>query len=227
MVRPVSSKRKLFSASKEQKENEPGKHLSFHFDYFLHKLCNCYCYCYFLIAMIIVIVITIIPIILVIIHCLIPNFQTADGKLRAKQGEALGYPESFSVNSIGGQRKGGVAANNHHHNNSSLGIGGCSGIVGGAGKVVEGGWGAEDVAPSTHHTPNRPVMPMSERQQIALLMQMSSPSPPGMGMHLWCTLAFTQLTYCCRENVAFTVVLFYKMSLHINGSTSVKPCDLT
>ncbi|ROT69783.1 Ankyrin repeat domain-containing protein 11 [Penaeus vannamei] len=124
MVRPVSSKRKLFSASKEQKENEP-----------------------------------------------------ADGKLRTKQGEALGYPESFSVNSIGGQRKGGVAANNHN-NNSSLGIGGCSGNVGGAGKLVEGGWGAEDVAPSTHHTPNRPVMPMSERQQIALLMQMSSPSPP-------------------------------------------------
>ncbi|XP_042868936.1 ankyrin repeat domain-containing protein 11-like isoform X3 [Penaeus japonicus] len=125
MVRPVSSKRKLFSASKEQKENEP-----------------------------------------------------ADGKLRAKQGEALGYPESFSVSNIGGQRKGGVIGNNNHNNSSGLGIGGCSGNVGGAGKLVEGGWGAEDVAPSTHHTPNRPVMPMSERQQIALLMQMSSPSPP-------------------------------------------------
>ena len=40
------------------------------------------------------------------------------------------------------------------------------------------GWKAEDVA-VTHVTPSRPVMPMSERQQIALLMQISSPSPPG------------------------------------------------
>lgn len=173
-------------------------------------LCNCSCDCYYLIAMIIIIVTTII---ITIIHCPIPHFQTADGKLRTKQGEALGYPESFSVNSIGGQRKGGVAANNHN-NNSSLGIGGCSGNVGGAGKLVEGGWGAEDVAPSTHHTPNRPVMPMSERQQIALLMQMSSPSPPGMGMCLWCILTFAQIMQCCWENVVFTVVLLYEMSLY-------------
>ncbi|XP_064097782.1 ankyrin repeat domain-containing protein 11-like isoform X11 [Macrobrachium nipponense] len=104
MVKPGSSKRKLFSASKEQKENEPAN----------EKL----------------------------------------GK------DAPVGPQGLkNLSNIGGQRK------------NNAGSGGC----GSGGRAV--GWKAEDVA-VTHLTPSRPVMPMSERQQIALLMQISSPSPP-------------------------------------------------
>ncbi|XP_068216276.1 uncharacterized protein [Palaemon carinicauda] len=102
MVKPGSSKRKLFSASKEQKENEPANE---------------------------------------------------------KLGKEIPVgPQGLkNLSNIGGQRK----------NNAGSG--------GSGGRAV--GWKAEDVA-VTHLTPSRPVMPMSERQQIALLMQISSPSPP-------------------------------------------------
>ncbi|KAK7069322.1 ankyrin repeat [Halocaridina rubra] len=105
MVKPGTSKRKLFSASKDQKENEPAK-----------------------------------------------------DKLKREPNGAAEHTEN--VSNIGGQKK-----------NFAGGSGGCGSGV----KVV--GWKAEDAA-VTHLTPSRPVMPMSERQQIALLMQISSPSPP-------------------------------------------------
>ncbi|XP_042202986.1 ankyrin repeat domain-containing protein 11-like [Homarus americanus] len=111
MVRPVSSKRKLFNASKEQKENEP-----------------------------------------------------ADGELKSKNhGEHVGLTDTSNSINIGSQKI----------TNNSNSVGGCQSV--GVGKTMVG-W-AEDVS-TTHRTPSRPVMPMSERQQIALLMQMSSPSPP-------------------------------------------------
>lgn len=110
MVKPGSSKRKLFSTSKEHKENEPAN----------EKL----------------------------------------GEDSKKVVEDSNRPQGLSpLSNIGGQRK------------NITGSGSCSS----GGKVV--GCKAEDVA-ATHLTPSRPAMPMSERQQIALLMQISSPSPP-------------------------------------------------
>nr|XP_053654169.1 ankyrin repeat domain-containing protein 11-like [Cherax quadricarinatus] len=113
MVRPVSSRRKLFCASKEQKENEPA----------------------------------------------------AEGELRGKSfTETQGLTDPSNSINIGLHKK---------ITKSSSSVGGCNSV--GVGKTMVG-W-AEDVS-TTHRTPSRPVMPMSERQQIALLMQMSSPSPP-------------------------------------------------
>ncbi|XP_064097772.1 ankyrin repeat domain-containing protein 11-like isoform X3 [Macrobrachium nipponense] len=116
MVKPGSSKRKLFSASKEQKENEPG------------------------------------------VGVTKPSSNFAANEKLGKDAP-VGPQGLKNLSNIGGQRK------------NNAGSGGC----GSGGRAV--GWKAEDVA-VTHLTPSRPVMPMSERQQIALLMQISSPSPP-------------------------------------------------
>ncbi|KAK8405825.1 hypothetical protein O3P69_001947 [Scylla paramamosain] len=108
MVRPVHSKRKLFIASKEQKENDP-----------------------------------------------------AESELRNKiPSEHQGLTDSSNSLNIGCQKKTGFSGNSGVGTHSKTMV----------------GW-AEDVT-TAHHTPSRPVMPMSERQQIALLMQLSSPSPP-------------------------------------------------
>lgn len=83
----------------------------------------------------------------------------ADSELRGKiPSEHQGLTDSSNALNIGCQKKS---------------------VTSGVGSHVKTmvGW-AEDVT-TAHHTPSRPVMPMSERQQIALLMQMSSPSPPG------------------------------------------------
>ena len=86
----------------------------------------------------------------------------AESELRSKiPSEHQGLTDSSNTINIGCQKKSGYSGNSG---------------VGGHGKTMVG-W-AEDVT-TAHHTPCRPVMPMSERQQIALLMQLSSPSPPG------------------------------------------------
>lgn len=83
----------------------------------------------------------------------------ADSELRGKiPSEHQGLTDSSNTLNIGCQKKSGTSGVGSHI------------------KTMVG-W-AEDVT-TAHHTPSRPVMPMSERQQIALLMQMSSPSPPG------------------------------------------------
>lgn len=83
----------------------------------------------------------------------------ADSELRGKiPSEHQGLTDSSNTLNIGCQKRSGSSGVGSHI------------------KTMVG-W-AEDVT-TAHHTPSRPVMPMSERQQIALLMQMSSPSPPG------------------------------------------------
>ncbi|KAG7156976.1 Ankyrin repeat domain-containing protein 12-like [Homarus americanus] len=90
--------------------------------------------------------------------------HNADGELKSKNhGEHVGLTDTSNSINIGSQKI----------TNNSNSVGGCQSV--GVGKTMVG-W-AEDVS-TTHRTPSRPVMPMSERQQIALLMQMSSPSPP-------------------------------------------------
>lgn len=106
------------------------------------------------------------------------SFLTGNGELRSKNyTEHLGLTDNFNNINIGSQKKSINNTNTSEACNSAS-----------TGKTMVG-W-AEDVA-ATHRTPSRPVMPMSERQQIALLMQMSSPSPPGwLDIFFWHHLPF-------------------------------------